>query len=221
MKLIGKERTPGLSAIKLYCLGEPSHRELLVSQILKSLQATFDAFPAEYDISGPYGIPKGSTIGIKAFQNRLAKKGHDKYFSLSGETNNLFGFRLLLGAQINETSYSELLVWYALGSRKIDFLKLVEPLLEPLDAVCGFEIDLPLDYSPSSETKIKKSFWGSISVEINNRHLAWVPTIRQGGMRGLFKNNIVNSEQLALLPVPDKATAKPLRHGLYYIQLSE
>jgi hypothetical protein len=221
MKLFGKERALGTSAIKLYCLGEPSRREVLVSQILKSLQETFDAYPAEYDINGPYGIPKGSTIGIKAFQHRLAKKGHDKYFALSGETKNRFGFRLLLGAQINETTYSELLLWYARGSRKVDFLKFVEPLLEPLNAACGFEIDIPIDYSASTETKIKKSFWGSISVEINNQHLAWVPTIRQGGTRGLFKNNIVNSEQFALLPALDKATTKPLGNGLYYIQLSE
>lgn len=218
MALFRRKDAARIYAIKLYCLGEPSDREVLVSQILLSLHDVFGAYPVEYDIGGPYGIRKGSAVGLKSFQDRLDRTGHAKYFSLSGETSQHFGFQLLLGTPSDDASYSELILWYAPERYQVDFLRLVEPLLAPLNATCGFEVDLPINYSVRTETRVKRGLFGSITVEVNNKHLAWVPSIREGGVRGLFRNNIVNGEQLARLSMAEGTVIEEVGIGLYYVR---
>lgn len=217
MRFLSRKPTPKFTAIKLYCIGEPKNRELLLQRILSSLQETFGALPEEFDIHGPYGIRKGSSIGYRAFQNKLTQKGHEKYYALSGETNGQFGFNLLLGARIGEIAYTELVLWYASETYVIDFLQLVEPILGPLNASSGFDIDVPDSYSINTETKIKRSIFGSISIRADYKHLAWLPSVHEGAIRGLFRNNIVNGEQLSALESRGITSTKPLRHGLHYI----
>jgi hypothetical protein len=217
MRFFSRKPLPKLTAIKLYCIGEPENRELLLSRILSSLQEVFGALPEEFDIHGPYGIRKGSSIGYRAFQNKLTQKGHEKYYALAGETNGQFGFNLLLGARIGEITYTELVLWYASETYLVDFLQLVEPILGPLNASCGFDIDVPDGYSISTETKIKRSIFGSISIKVDHKHLAWLPSVREGAIRRLFRNNIVNSEQLSALASQRIGPTKPLSNGLHYI----
>ncbi len=219
MGLFKKEVRPPFTAIKLYGLREPADREALLSSILDSIRSTFGALPVEYDICGPYGIKKGTTVGLKAFQNTLAKRGHDKYYTLSGATSGQFGFNLLLGARVNGTAcstYSELIVWYASDNYSVDFLELVIPLLEPLDAVCGFDIDIPASDNISTETKIKRSVFGSISVDVNHKHLAWLSSVHEGAVRGVFRNNVVNDQQLASLSGNGITVSQTLPNGLHY-----
>jgi len=217
MRLFKRYSEPRINAIKLYCIGEPVNREALLFRILTSLQTTFGTLPDEYDIGGPYGVKKGSTIGYQSFQNKLTRKGHEKYYALSGETGGQFGFRLLLGAHIDGLVYSELILWYASGTYTVNFLNLVEPLLGPLNASCGFDIDIPDGYSVFTETKIKRSIFGSISIKVNFEHLKWLSSIGEGGVRGLFRNNIVNNQQLSLLGSAQLLRPIPLSNGLYYI----
>ena len=217
MRFFNRKRIQKITAIKLYCIGEPENRELLLSSILNSLQETFGTLPEEFDIHGPYGIRKGSTIGYRAFQNRLNRKGHGKYYALSGETNGQFGFQLLLGARIAELTYTELLLWYASESYAVDFLQFVEPILGPLNATSGFDIDIPDGYSINTETKIKRSIFGSISIKVDYKHLAWLPSVHDGTIRGLFRNNIVNSEQHSALASQGITPTKALPNGLHYI----
>ena len=51
-----------------------------------------DFHSPEFVIHGPYGIPKGRHIGIRAFKNKLKLKGHEKYYALSGKTDSKLGF---------------------------------------------------------------------------------------------------------------------------------
>lgn len=217
MRFFKRNSVPKITAIKLYCIGEPPNREILLSRVLTSLQESFGALPDEFDIGGAYDIKKGSSIGYRAFQNKLTKKGHEKYYSLTGETSGQFGFRLLLGAPMGGLTYSELILWYASENYEINFLQLVDPLLVPMNASCGFDIDIPNGYSVATETKIRRSIFGSISIEVNYKHLAWLSSIREGGIRGLFRNNIVDNKQLFSLPSHGIPQSKPVSNGLHYI----
>lgn len=217
MRLFAKSDLPRIRAIKLYSLGEPSERNVLVSCILASLEKVFGTAPAEFDIHGPYGVKKGTTIGLESFQKKLSQKGHDKYYALTGETSNQFGFNLLLGARCGETIYSELILWYDTAKYEVEFLELVQPLLAPLNASCGFDVEIPSGHSVTTETAIKRSLFGSISVEVNGTHLTWLPSVSQGGIRALFTNNILNSKQLANLSVNHLMEAKPVANELYYL----
>ena len=206
-----------LNAIKLYSTSPPLDREVLVLSILKSMQDSFGALPVEFDIHGPYGIKKGSTVGFKAFQKKLEQKGHDGYYALSGNTSDQFGFHLLLGARIGETSYSEIIVWYAPERFQVDFLSLSEPLLGPLNACCGFEIEIPADHMVTTETRIRQSILGSISVDVSSKHLEWIQFIGRGDIRGPFRKTIVNGDQLKSILAHTDATWKPTAHGLHYV----
>jgi len=217
MRFFSRKPVPKFTAIKLYCIGEPENREVLLLRILSSLKDTFGALPEEFDIHGPYGIRKGSSIGYRAFQNKLSQKGHGQYDALSGETNGQFGFDLLLGARIGEITYAELVIWYASETCVVDFLRLVEPILGPLNASSGFDIDVPDGYSITTETKIKRSIFGSISIQLDYKHLAWLPSVHEGAVRGLFRNNIVNSKQLSALESRGITSTKLLPRGLHYI----
>lgn len=219
MRLFTKSDLPRIKAIKLYSLGDPSERNVLVSCILASIEKVFGTTPAEFDIHGPYGVKKGTTIGLESFQKMLSQKGHDKYYALSGETSNQFGFNLVLGARCGETSYSELILWYDTAKYEVEFIELVRPLLAPLNASCGFDVEIPSGHSVTTETAIKRSLFGSISVEANGRHLAWLSSVSRGGIRALFSNNILNSKQLANLPAKDLMEAKPVANDLYYLPL--
>jgi hypothetical protein len=217
MRFLKRNRLPKITAIKLYSIGEPENRELLLSRILSALQETFGALPEEFDISGPYGIRKGSSVGYRVFQNKLKKIGHEKYYALSAENNGQFGFNLLLGAHIAALSYTELVLWYASESYLVDFLKFVEPILGPLNAASGFDIEIADGHSINTEAKIKKSIFGSISIRVGHEHLAWLSSIREGAIRGLFRNNIVNNEQLLVLATQGIKPTKTLSNGLHYI----
>jgi hypothetical protein len=218
IRLFKKEVPSSFTAIKLYCLSEPNNRDLLISTILKSIEHTFNSLPIEYDIHGPYGIRKGATVGIQEFQSKLSKKGHDKYHGVWAQTNGKFGFYLQLGALLgraNSSSYSELIIWYAPKSYSINFLKLVMPILEPFNAACGFDIEIPASHDIFTETKIKRGFFGT-SIEVNNKHLSWISSIPEGAIRGIYKNNIVNSQQLAKLSSSGITASELLPNGLHY-----
>ncbi len=204
-------------AIKLYCIDGSIDREKLIPAILRTFQNSLGSTPEEYDINGPYGIKKGSTVGLETFQKKLAAKGHDKYFALHGRTTGEYGFNLLLNAKTGEATYSELIIWYANGRYSPAFLQAIEPLITPLNVTCGFDIDIPVDHSILTETRIKKSIFGSISVSVNNNHLTWIQQAGNGAVRGIYKNNVVNKIQLAHLASCGIDSGKSIGHGLNYI----
>ncbi|WP_395008078.1 hypothetical protein [Undibacterium sp.] len=186
-----------LRAVKLYSIGvnqEAIDRSELIDVLLEVCKTSFGEYPKEYDIYGPYGIRKGASVGLKAFRNKLAKFGHEKYYGLIGFTDNRFGFQLSFSHQIEKVSFSELIVWYSDKIDRKNFEDICQPLLETFNVSSGFEIDIPEDYSVSSETKIRRG-WLSTSVVVSFEHKKWIKDVSEGCVRGLFRNNIFNRQQ--------------------------
>ena len=81
-------------AFKFFSIGKEQdgmNRQALVESLLELFESDFGELPKEFVIHGPYGIPKGRHIGIRAFKNKLKLKGHEKYYALSGKTDSKLG----------------------------------------------------------------------------------------------------------------------------------
>lgn len=194
-----KSEPPRFRTIKLYSIAQDQariDRPLLVESVLSVFSRCFKTLPRDFDIHGPYGVRKGTSVGIKAFRSKLEKKGHEKYYALNGYTAGLLGFELLLEATCAaDTTYSELVIWYSLQDFDVPFLDIAISLLQPLGATSGYEIDLPdnILHVPS-ENRIRKTL-GGIAVTISTEPRRWVPGAMQGAVRDVFRNNIVNNAQ--------------------------
>ena len=74
---------------KLYSIGSDQtgiNRQKLVGALTALFKDTLGELPKDYVIHGPYGISKWSSIKLKTFLIRLEEKGHEKYYSLTGDT---------------------------------------------------------------------------------------------------------------------------------------
>lgn len=183
-------------AIKLYSIDSDQDkidRAGLVEAVLTMFTHHFSGPPKEYDIHGPYGVRKGSSIGIKAFRNKLQKFGHAKYYALHGYTEELYGFDLSLGTL--RGACSELMIWYSPEHYSVDFQSIVQLLVCPLNVTSGFCIDIPDSFDIYTETKIKRGIFGGTSITVSYEHLKWLAHAKDGQVRDLFSHNICNKIQ--------------------------
>jgi len=193
------KRKEKIKAIKLYSVGsdlEGINRQLLIKNIVEIFDSLFLELPKDYVIHGPYGIRKGGSVEIKAFNRKLESKGHDKYYALSGETENRLGFNVSFDCQLQGTEYAEFIIWYKSSEFSVFFHDIVRKLNSSLSISCGFEIELNDNVSPFSETEIKKGLFGGTSVSISFEHLTWLKDYEHGGYRAIDKNALLNSKQL-------------------------
>ena len=59
-------------------------RPAMLAALLQAWQEAIGHPPDELHIDGPYGIAKGSTVGLKAFHAKFKGEGHAKYHGYSG-----------------------------------------------------------------------------------------------------------------------------------------
>ncbi|KZN62075.1 hypothetical protein N473_21255 [Pseudoalteromonas luteoviolacea CPMOR-1] len=175
--------------------------------------------PLDFDIGGPYGIRKGSSCGIQAFRNKLEKHGHDKYYALSGVTENVVGFELLFNAVYNEHTYSELIIWYNPKDYDLTFEKVIRELICSCVMSYAYELEIEAGYDISTETKIKKGILGGLSVKVSYEHLAWMDDYENGGYRDIFKNNFMNRAQLAKVQEINQSLKVKEIKGKYLVEI--
>lgn len=216
MSLFGffKKKLPATyRAIKLYSIVRDSEedtldRQLLIDTVLNLFEEYFKELPKEYDIHGPYGISKGSSVGIKAFRDKLSKKGHDSYSMVRGNKEHYFGF--YCSCRSAARGHHELCIWYNFNQYDIDPVGLVSDVLQVFPINYGFAMDYPENFEIYMESEVKKSFLG-ISVSTNPKLYNWldnIDTVFEGKVRDLYMINFLNSKQASALeslgmPLPE------------------
>jgi hypothetical protein len=174
--------------------------------------------PLDYDIHGPYGIKKGSSVKLKTFKNRLEKIGHEKYYALDGGTDGRLGFNILLDAKLKDTTYTELIIWYAKDAFDIKFTDIVNRVIVPLSLSTGYEIEINDGFNIQTENKIKKGFLGGISLKITYDHLQWLLGCESGVIRDIFKKNIWSESQLKNVMLSGRVIKYEQIGNLYYVE---
>ncbi len=221
-----KGAAPRFRAIKLYTVAAEGHalalnRPLLVQTILDVMHHHFQALPKEYDISGPYGIRKGSSVGIKSFLNRLQKKGHDKYYAMHGSTTDHFGFELHL--ESGQGKYNELIIWFDLSLYPADETGIVRELIDAFHTDYGYTVDFPTNYSITLESEIRYK-WGTYSSSMNPDLSIWlknIQTVHEGNLRDLYKINFLNPSQYARLAPTIASLVQHLADNLYVLEFND
>jgi hypothetical protein len=202
-------RKPQLSmrVIKLYSvwpIDEPKvlDRPALVEGLLSTCEQFFGSMPETFDMHGPYGISKGKSVGLAAFRNKLAKRGHDAYYALNGECESSFGFSCLLRAKTDARHlYDELLVWFTTERHAVQILDLAERLVRLFPTDYGFVADFPSDYDLSMEGRRNKTLSGYTLSE-DPEHSRWrgaIATVLEGKIRKLYRYNFLNPRQVEAL----------------------
>ena len=201
---LSQRKQPSIRAIKLYSVSSPERRvtilrDALVDMILGQCERYFGGMPTQFDIHGPYGIPKGRSIGLQAFRNKLVRRGHADYYALNGEIPGSFGFSCLFDARTRTAHvYTELVFWYLVSLHQVNVELLVASLSRSFPIDYGFVIDLPPDYSVVMESKIKKTMFGA-GVSTNKEFHRWrgeINTVLTGKVRGLYPYNFLNDAQV-------------------------
>lgn len=186
-------------AIKLYSLfGDQDRidRDALVNSTLKIFETLFHEMPVEFDIHGPYGIKKGTTVKFSTFKSKLEKFGHEKFYALEGETPGKFGFRLLFNAKLARGTYTEFIVWYSKNEWTIEFKDVVKLVMDALSLSSGYEIEIEEGCDIRTENKIKRGLFGGISLKVSYEHLQWILVEEDSTIRAIYKHNVWNEKQL-------------------------
>lgn len=192
-------KSKNIVAFKFFSIGkeqEGINRPALVGSLLELFESDFGELPEEFVIHGPYGIPKGRHVGIKAFKNKLKLKGHEKYYALNGKTGSKLGFEALFEANITNGSYSELVVWFDPTHFSSSLVEIAMHVQTYFPISSGFEIDIDLKKYLISEDKIKKGLLGGVSVEISNEHKQWIIDFQSGAFRKELNKLLLNDLQL-------------------------
>ena len=164
--------------------------------MLEFFESELKDIPKEFDIHGPYGIPKGQTIGIRAFKNKLEQKGHDKYYGLDGSTESRFGFNILFNAPIGNNFYTELIIWCNSALLDLDLKFCAKQLTEMFPTSCGFEIEFGNQHQITSEDLTQKRWFFSQETLISYKHLEWIQNFSNGETRTNSKNSLLSKKQL-------------------------
>lgn len=196
-----------LRALRLYSvspIGEPRllDRAKLVEGLLSTCDKFFGATPTKFDIYGPYGIPKGRGVGIKAFRNKLAKRGHGDYYGLSGGIGEPFGFWcFFMSEKEGQLGWDELVVWFDFEAQGIEVPELAKTILSFFPANYGYVKEFPADYLVPSESRPKKTFWGVTYIgdpEYGN-WASRISTVLEGRVRNVYRFNLINPAQIQSL----------------------
>lgn len=197
-----KEVKKEVAVIKLYLIDSTisnNAKAQLLETLLSYFENQFGEMPEEYVIHGPYGVPKGSTVGLRAFRNKLKIKGHDKYYGLNGSTQNKFGFSLSVDCHWREQAYSELIIWGITELHPPSFEEIVKRVFRHFPVTSGYEMQSDNTHDFIYETKMKKSLFGTLSSELNYEHLDWIASFESGSIRKLYKKNLLTKAQLELI----------------------
>jgi hypothetical protein len=217
-----RKKTKKYEAIKLYSVGTDQaviNRKILIESIFTVFENAFKEFPEDYDISGPYGIRKGSSVKLKTFKNKLEKIGHEKYYGYHGYTDGQFGFNALFNAKLNDSnSYTELIIWYDSNLWTVDFKQIASTLFKPLSVSSGYQICIEEGHHIVSESKIKKGLFGGMSISVSYECISWLHELHNGAFRSLYKYNLWNEKQLEnALSQNLRIRSTPMEH-LYYVE---
>lgn len=208
-------------AIKLYSLfadQDGIDRNALVASTLRIFETLFHEMPDEFDISGPYGIKKGTAVKLSTFKSKLEKVGHEKYYGLEGVTEGKFGFSLLLNAKLERGTYTELIVWYSKDDWTIDFKEVVIIVMGALSLSSGYEIEIDEGFDIRTENKIKRGLFGGLSLKLSYEYLQWILGEVDGGIRAVYEHNVWNEKQLQHV-LEQSPEIKSERIGnLFYVQ---
>ena len=203
-----------LRALKLYSvspLGNPRRidRAALVEGLLSSCEQFFGSAPTKFDIHGPYGISKGRSVGIKAFRNKLAKRGHADYYGLEGGLGEPFGFSCVFVPERDaQSGCDHLLVWFNVQTHAANVLDLAKRLMRFFPANYGYVDDFPADYVLQVESRPKWALFGT-SLKENPEHSRWrlrTHIVLEGRVRDIYRCNLLNvmqADALRSLAFPD------------------
>jgi hypothetical protein len=218
-RIFRRTAPPSVRALKLYSVwsldkAKVVDRPALVEGLLSVGEKFFGSLPREFDIHGPYGISKGRSVGIKAFRNKLAKRGHADYYALDGYCADSFGFSGLFSAKTRAGHcYDELLVWFAIGKYAVEILDLADDLIRLFPTDYGYVADFPSDYNPLTESRRRKTLSG-FTLKEDREHSTWrsaIPVVLDGRIRNVYRYNFLNRKQAEALaslgfPAPIRVT---------------
>ena len=221
--------------IKLYSVSPmPSdkllNRPMLVDTLLALFQKCFGELPKHFDIHGPYGVKKGSTVGIKSFRNKLEKRGHGDYYALTGYADGYsegpFGFDCLFDAMTNSChTYNEIVIWYLPDKYEVNVNECVSALIEVFPIDYGYVVDLPYNYDVNTEAKNTNSFWSIIFgfKSIHNK-LGWcgnIASVLEGKIPDLFSVNFLNDKQADELKSIGLQSQQILKNGIRVLSIPD
>jgi hypothetical protein len=192
-----------LRALRLYSvapIGKPRRldRAELVEGLLSACEKSFGSTPRRFDIYGPYGISKGRGVGIKAFRNKLAKRGHADYYGLEGGIGEPFGFWCFFMPERNgQAGWDEVVLWFDFRTHGIDVPPLAKTIIRFFPANYGYVKEFPADCLVPSESRPKKTFMGVTFVG-DPEYESWrsrIPTVLDGKVRNIYRCNLLNAAQ--------------------------
>jgi hypothetical protein len=142
---------------------------------------------------------KGKPISKDGFYNYLSvvdPKSFENLSIISNDENVMIGMSSLLKYD-PDLFYIELAFPVEKGLKNIflDFSRNIAGLNNAI--IYGYGRELPKDYFPSSETKIKKTFGGT-SIQVEQIEKTWLrtPSYKTNMLKGVYPLNLLRREQL-------------------------
>lgn len=210
-----------LTALKLYSIGADQsgiHRPNLVDLLLDFFSSRFGELPSSFVIHGPYGIPKGQDIGIRAFKNKLKSKGHDKYYALHGETESKLGFEVLFEAKIGNDSYSELIIWFNPDLFSASLKDVAVKFQTCFSTSSGFDIEINPLKQTVTEDKINRTIFGGTSIEVSYENKQWIKGFKNGAFRKADGKNLYSDIQFKEVVKQEPTTTFQKLGNLNYVE---
>ena len=201
------------------CIDRPA----LLEAITKTWRSTVGNAPLSYDIYGPYGIAKGRTVGLQAFENKLQRKGHEAYSGYSANDGQRAGFHVnFFGSPPYGVRFLEIVFWFASSELQIDPSKIVQGISEVARIDYGYVSELPGNYDVFAEAPIKRGIFG-ISVDVGNNPLSqWyksVHLITEGQVRDIYSINFLNQKQVDALRHHCDVQVSAIAQELYSLRI--
>jgi hypothetical protein len=222
-----RKKTPNpVKAIRLTTL-EPQlradfDRPALVEILLQAWSEAAGCLPDSYDIYGPYGIPKGRGVGLRAFRNRLRDRGHaDDYGYLAADEQRGGVYVSFLESPPYPADFCEIVLWFRSSVAEVDAAAIVSRIAAVIPIDYGYLSELNENQAPLGESIIRRHLFGGTSIEVGNNALSrWhrnIHAISSGGLRDIYRLNFLNQKQLARLRQCGDVEAEPITGDLYSV----
>ncbi|WLI88573.1 hypothetical protein Q4S45_17880 [Massilia sp. R2A-15] len=223
-------KRPPITTIRLNSLertGGRSHaiRPALLEGLLQAWRAAIGDLPSSFDIHGPYGIAKGQSIGLRAFESKLQRKGHDAYSGYSCWDEHKAGFNVsFFESPPYPTSFVEILFWFVSTEVQADAKAIVSAMADVIPIDYGYVSELPGNLEPLSESPIKNGIFGS-SVQIGTNELSqWNRKIHlaaEGRIRDIYPINFLNPKQIDSLRSFGEFEVEAIAERLYMLRIDD
>jgi len=221
----GKQRF--VQTIRLFVLQTDGRAALdrprMLAALLQAWQEAIGHPPDELDIYGPYGIAKGSTVGLKAFHTKLRDKGHAKYDGYSGGFQRSGFIVTFFRSPPYGTNFVEIVLWFDNDDLKVDAVNFVDKLACEVEIDYGFVTQLGDNLCPRSEAEIKRGIFGGMSIQVGTNSLSrWhqqVETILDGAVRDIYPQNFLNDRQLDRLRQLTTVQSTAVGQGLHLVDI--